>query len=799
MGCTIQVVSPVNNQFECGLDCELKWEGIYDTVEVYMKSKEEDQYGLIYSGNQSSFQPPGLLHNGVYGWYVKQTHTEYIPDPPADPPAEPQTGVTTVVDTAQTTNSLFSTITLSCPQTIIAHVFPQNEQTLVSTTTRLAWSGTYSIVAVFRKAGITGTFEPIYAGNATSIPQPQVLVNDTTYYWYLEQFTMGTPSNICLKTSQSTIDNPWSFTTVPQATGENGEQPTDTDDEQISYGVQSENELYYILNKEIVLNYRLDYDILFPRDLLVIDSEHQYKKENCIGTETQTINILLKYDPQIFNPIIGTSQYTKIMWDSLLDITDGIILGDNLCLSHEITTNGFKFNMRKGLLWSDSEVLNAEDVKWTFEHIWFVKYHDLFCGLDGDLPIIQIVDDEVIYVHYSELYVLPLDLFGGMPILPKHILEDYTDTQLLEDFQNISNLESFVCNGPMIPYSGYISNKIQIFVQNRKYHRIDTQGYRLPYIHSVQFTISNDTQNLYSSLQQKTNVFHVFEFQDYMNFITKDDLYILDHYPNLSLSNKTISETQNILFFNYNSNEYFRNQELRRAISYQINYSQISSMVYDDVCYLVNSLLDVTNQISKYNLSIQLSILEQQGFELDLTTNLLYYNDQQVILNISIQEYSTNIKMIQELIQLDLKKIGIIVNLIFDDYQNIIDQITLTGAWDQQLLNIKVGFALHNYFNLLTISGINHFWNYNPEVKSFINTETYQTSDIEDQISDELIKYQTNQIDNLGIINELFFEDIPFIFICRLSNYYTHSLNIHNIDVTNNFDFIRSVFKICGS
>src|SRR5271163_4511804 len=138
-------------------------------------------------------------------------------------------------------------------------------------------------------------------------------------------------------------------------------------------------------------------------------------------------------DPKTFNPITANEASSEDIYRFFF----ASLLGDDpikqevepgLAESWTNSPDGktWTFKLRKNLRWSDGEPLTADDVVFTWDVIYNPDIdnvtRDLFV-IDGKQFTVTKVDDLTIQVVTPEIYAPFLENFGGIPIIPKHILE----------------------------------------------------------------------------------------------------------------------------------------------------------------------------------------------------------------------------------------------------------------------------------------------------------------------------------------------------------------------------------------
>lgn len=134
-------------------------------------------------------------------------------------------------------------------------------------------------------------------------------------------------------------------------------------------------------------------------------------------------------DARTLVPILASdspsSYIVDLVFDGLVKYDKNVELVGSLAQSWDIEDEGLTivFHLRKGVKWHDGHPFTAEDVKFTYQSL---INPDVPTPYSGDFKMIkrlEIVDDYTIKVIYKEPFAPGLTSWG-MPIMPKHILED---------------------------------------------------------------------------------------------------------------------------------------------------------------------------------------------------------------------------------------------------------------------------------------------------------------------------------------------------------------------------------------
>jgi len=147
------------------------------------------------------------------------------------------------------------------------------------------------------------------------------------------------------------------------------------------------------------------------------------------------------------------------------------------------------FTLREGVLWSDGEAFNADDVVSTFN--MFLEFPATDINATGDfLTSVEKVDDLTVKFNLNRVYTIAHELIGTRYIVPEHIWSAVEDPAL---FLN----EDPVGTGPMTTVTNYNEQSYEV-CRNETYWGVDENGEQLPYVDCLRQVLfqGNDPANL---------------------------------------------------------------------------------------------------------------------------------------------------------------------------------------------------------------------------------------------------------------------------------------------------------------
>jgi peptide/nickel transport system substrate-binding protein len=218
-----------------------------------------------------------------------------------------------------------------------------------------------------------------------------------------------------------------------------------------------------------------------------------------------------------------------------------------------------------------------------------------------------------------------------------------------------------------------------------------------------------------------------------------------------------------------NHKSWFRSTTFRRAVSEAINREDLCRVAYNGHASPAAGPVTPANKFwlnkdlkrPAYDPQLALRRLQADGFRFDGKT-LFDRGGQRVEFSIVTNAGNKARERMATMIQQDMTKIGIQVNVVTLDFPSLIERITRTFDYDACLLGlVNVDLDPDGQMNLWLSSSANHQWN--PEEKS---PETSWEAEI-----DKLMHTQSSSIDPkirkeaFDRVQQIVWEEAPFIFL----------------------------------
>lgn len=199
--------------------------------------------------------------------------------------------------------------------------------------------------------------------------------------------------------------------------------------------------------------------------------------------------------PRNFNPYApDPTDYTQsYIYESMLvfNPVDGGVPTPWLATGYEYSEDlmSLTFNLQDGVLWSDGEAFNADDVVYTF-NMFLTNPETDTAAIAEFLDNVEKVDDLTVQFNLNQVYTIAHELIGAQWIVPEHVWSAVEDPRL---FTN----EEPVGTGPLTNVASYSEQSYEL-CRNENYWRTDDNGEQLPYVDCIRQVLyqGNDAANL---------------------------------------------------------------------------------------------------------------------------------------------------------------------------------------------------------------------------------------------------------------------------------------------------------------
>ena len=445
--------------------------------------------------------------------------------------------------------------------------------------------------------------------------------------------------------------------------------------------------------------------------------------------------VALGADPKTLNPIFAADHpSTAVVRRTTADLihinrltqqTEGA-LAESWTVSEDGTT--YRLELRRGVLFSDGEPFDADDVVFSFRAI----QDEAVASPNRDLLVLDGVPIEVrkIASHTVEFdlgkpHAVGDRVFDSVPILPSHLLEEsYLEGTLGEVWGLGADPAAIAGLGPF-RFKSYAPAQRLVLERNPHYWRKEARGGPLPYLDELVFQITpnEDTQ----ALRFQSGEIDLVDGLSAANFSVLEagaadrGYELFDLGPGLQFD---------LLFFNLNPpdprNEKQRlrakwlgNKAFRQAVSAAVDREGIARLVYRGRATPIWSQVSPGNRLwfnadlprPPRSLERARALLSAAGFS---------WRDGRLVdadslpVALSLATNSSNSARVQMLtiIGEDLRELGMQIQIVTLELRALIGRVFETKDYDLCVLALGGGDADPNpLMNVLLSSGATHLWN----------------------------------------------------------------------------------------
>ncbi len=320
----------------------------------------------------------------------------------------------------------------------------------------------------------------------------------------------------------------------------------------------------------------------------------------------------------------------------------------------------------------------------------------------------------------------------GQEILPEHKLKEYIDRGIFNSCWGVNEKpENIVGTGPY-RIKEYRPAEWVILEKNFRYWMKDAAGTALPRIQRIVFLIIADANT--AVLKFRTGEIDVISVrgQDFpllKPFEEKQNFTIYELGP--SMGSEFITFNQNAQSpIESRKKHWFRNASFRKAVAHMIDKTSIGRNVYGGFAIPQDGPLNVSSgffnnpNVTKYVYDAVKAekLLSEEGF---YRKDGILYDAEGNPVEFTILTNSNSFERIQigNIIQDDLKKLGIRVNLLPVEFNTLVTRISVTKDWESVIIGLTGGIEPHGGKNVWHTEGQLHIWNAGPEEKEITEWE----------------------------------------------------------------------------
>ncbi len=473
------------------------------------------------------------------------------------------------------------------------------------------------------------------------------------------------------------------------------------------------------------------------------------------------LRFCLRAEPKTFDPLLVDDDASL----AVRYLTGGVLIRVNrhtqdlepeLAESWKISKDGkqITFKLRHGVRFSDGSPFAADDVAFTMQRLMDPALHsstgDAFRSGTGTVTAKAISTDQIVVTFPAA--VAGLDrLFDQVAIISAH-----------------SPKKEGAVLGPFM-VAEYKAGSSLLLERNPYYWKKDAQGRRLPYLDSIHLDIqANRDVEMLRFKRGELDLINVLDTDYFDRLASSSPQLVHDAGPSLDSDFMWFNQGATAPIPEY-KRAWFRSTNFRRAISQAINRDDLSRIVFNGHAQPAVGPVSPANKFwfnsklkaDAHNPQAALALLKADGFHLQNGT-LLDKNANPVEFSIVTNSGSKPRERMSVLIQEDLGKIGIKVNLVPLDFPSLLERISQKFNYEAAMLGFRnVDLDPNGQMNIWLSSAEDHAWN--PKQKS---PDTAWEAEV-----DRLMRAQASTVDakkrkeSFDRVQEIVFEQAPFIYL----------------------------------
>lgn len=461
--------------------------------------------------------------------------------------------------------------------------------------------------------------------------------------------------------------------------------------------------------------------------------------DNPPGNAGGEIAIALRSDPKTLNPALAADVSSR---DIIYCMNADLIHIDRetqktqsaLAKSWSVSRDGrtYTLELRHGLRFSDGKPFKADDVIFTFQVYLDEKIRspqrDVL--IVGGKPIsVRKIDDYTVRFELAQPYAAAERLFDGLPILPKHLLENaYKSGSFAKSWSISMSPGEFAGLGPF-RLKEYVPGQRLVLERNPYYWKVDGKGNQLPYLNQIVFLFvpSEDAQVIRFQAGD-TDILSSFSAQNFAVLAreqTAKRYHLLDIGPGLEY---------NFLFFNLNDlaaknlpqisrkQVWFQDVRFRQAVSAAIDRDGIVRLVYGGRATPLWSQVTPGNKLwvdsalphPVRSLNHARDLLKSAGFSWKSDGTLVDSQSNPVEFSILTSSSNAERMKIATIVQDDLSRLGMNVHVVSLDFGAMVDRLLNSFDYEAAIMGLASGDTDPTAeMNVWVSTGGTHLWHLN--------------------------------------------------------------------------------------
>ena len=475
------------------------------------------------------------------------------------------------------------------------------------------------------------------------------------------------------------------------------------------------------------------------------------------------LRFCLRAEPKTFDPL-------KVDDDASLTIrylTGGVLVRVNrqtqalepeLAHSWKLSKDGrqITFKLRIGIQFSDGSPFSAADVAYTMTRLMNPELHsstgDAFRSGTGTVETRILAPDKITIIFPAP--IIGLDrLFDQVAIMSSTASKKEKERAVLGPF--------FVAE--------HKSGDHVLLRRNPNYWKKDRSGRQLPYLDAIRLDIQpNRDVEVLRFRRGELDLINAIDTEYYDRLAASSPDVVHDAGASLDTEFMWFNQVANAPIPSY-KRDWFRSTSFRRAISSAINRDDLSRVIYHGHAQPAVGPVSPANKfwfnnrlkVESYKPAIALEHLQNDGFR--LRDGVLHDKDGHAVeFSIVTNAGNKSRERMAVMIQDDLGRIGIKINVVTLDFPSLIERIAQKFNYEAAILGFQnVDLDPNGQMNIWLSSAEDHAWN--PQQKS---PETAWEAEI-----DRLMRAQASAADpkkrkkSFDRVQEIVAEQAPFLYL----------------------------------
>lgn len=473
------------------------------------------------------------------------------------------------------------------------------------------------------------------------------------------------------------------------------------------------------------------------------------------------LRFCLHAEPKTFDPLKVEDEASV----TIRYLTGGVLIRMNrqtqalepeLAESWKVSKDGrqISFKLRAGVSFSDGTPFSAEDVAYTVKQLMDPALHsatgDAFRSGPGDVATKVLSPTQISITFPAPVAGLDRQ-FDQVAMLSSH-----------------SAKKEMAVLGPFM-VADYKPGASVLLKRNPNYWKTDAQGHKLPYLDAIQLDIQpNRDVEMLRFKRGEIDLINSIDSEYFDKLASTSPQLVHDAGPSLDSEQMWFNEVARSPLPDYKK-AWFRSAAFRRSISQAINRDDLSRVVFRGHAQAAIGPISPANKFwfdaklkpTSYSPDAALKALQGEGFHLD-NGSLKDKNGNAVVFSIITNAGNKYRERMATMIQEDLEKIGMKVNVVTLDFPSLIERMKQSFDYEAILLGLtNVGLDPNEQMNVWLSSSENHQWN--PQEKT---PETAWEAEI-----DQLMRAQASSSDpmkrkeSFDRVQEIVVEQAPFIYL----------------------------------